>query len=99
METNVDVINKDRIEVKEPKKYKVIMYNDNFTTMEFVVCVLEDIFNKTLAEANEIMLEVHNKGYGIAGIYPYDIALSKVIKANNFSREEGFPFKLTIEEE
>lgn len=99
METNITTIEKNNIKEKVPKKYKVLMYNDDFTTMEFVVAVLMDIFNKTIEEASNIMLEVHNKGIGIAGIYPFDIAISKVNKAQNLARNEGFPFKLTVEEE
>lgn len=99
METNISTIEKIDIKIKKPKKYKVIMHNDDFTTMEFVVFVLTDIFNKSEAEANMIMLDVHEKGRGIAGVYPYDIAHSKVNKAMTLAREEGFPFKLTVEEE
>lgn len=95
----INIINKENIKLREPKKHKVIMYNDDFTTMEFVVYILEYIFNKKINEANEIMLEVHKKGCGIAGIYPYDIAISKATKANNLAEEEGFPFKLLVEEE
>ena len=74
------------------------MYNDDFTTMDFVVNILTSIFNKNIEEANKIMLEVHNKGIGIAGIYPYDIALTKLTIAMKMAAECGFPFKLTVEE-
>ena len=99
METKSIVIEKNNIKEKIPKKYKVLMYNDDFTTMEFVVAVLMDIFNKSMDEASSIMMEVHNKGKGIAGIYPFDIAISKLNKAQNLASKEGFPFKLTVEEE
>ncbi|WP_300383288.1 ATP-dependent Clp protease adaptor ClpS [Clostridium sp.] len=99
METKTITIEKDNIEEKLPKKYKVLMYNDDFTTMEFVVAILIEIFNKTIDEANNIMIEVHNRGIGIAGIYPFDIAMSKLNKAQDLAVGEGFPFKLTIEEE
>lgn len=99
METNSKVIERTKIKIKEPKKYKVIMHNDDFTTMEFVVVILNIIFNKDFDEANRIMMEVHKSGKGIAGIYPYDIAISKANKAMTMAKEEGFPFKLTVEED
>ena len=90
---------KNRVKVKKPKQYKVIMHNDDYTTMEFVLSVLVNIFKKEIKEANKIMMDVHEKGIGIAGIYTYDIAMTKVTKAMNLAKEEGFPFKLTIEKE
>ena len=99
MKTNSTVIERANIKVKEPKKYKVIMHNDDFTTMEFVVAILNIIFNKDLEEANKIMMEIHKNGRGIAGVYPYDIAISKVNKAMTMAKNEGFPFKLTVEED
>ena len=99
METNVNVIEKELVDIKIPKRFRVIMHNDDFTTMEFVVAILSDIFNKSIEEANKIMIEVHKNGKGIAGIYPYDIAISKASKAMAIAKEEGFPFKLTVEED
>lgn len=99
METNIITKQNTDIKIKKPKHYKVIMHNDDYTTMEFVVYVLTDIFNKKIEVANKIMIDVHKKGSGIAGIYPYDIAATKVAIAMNMAKEEGFPFKLTIEEE
>ena len=99
METNSKVIEKSNIKAKKPRKYKVIMYNDDFTTMEFVVAILNIIFNKDFEEASKIMMEVHKTGKGIAGVYPYDIAVSKANKAMLMAKEEGFPFKLTVEED
>lgn len=98
MEGNVVVSNKSKIKVQKPKSYKVVMHNDDFTSMEFVVAVLVDIFKKSIDEANQIMLDVHNRGVGIAGIYSYDIAITKVATAMALAKEEGFPFKLTVEE-
>lgn len=99
METNGSVAEKSKIKVKKPSLYKVIMHNDDYTTMEFVLSVLVNIFKKEIKEANKIMMDVHEKGIGIAGIYTYDIAMTKVTKAMNLAKEEGFPFKLTIEKE
>ncbi|WP_411170428.1 ATP-dependent Clp protease adaptor ClpS [Clostridium sp. MB05] len=99
METNVNVIEKEFVDIKVPKRFRVIMHNDDFTTMEFVVAILGDIFNKSIEEANKIMIEVHKNGKGTAGIYPYDIAISKASKAMAIAKEEEFPFKLTVEED
>lgn len=84
--------------VKEPKQYNVIMLNDDFTTMEFVVEVLVDIFRKDEIKAREIMLNVHNMGRAVVGRYPYDIALTKVREALSRARKQGFPFRMIIEE-
>ena len=99
METSIVIEEKNKIKIKKPKNYKVIMHNDDYTTMEFVIYVLMNVFNKKVEEANKIMLDVHKKGNGIAGIYPFDIAESKVAIAMGLAEEENFPFKLTIEEE
>ncbi|MBP3886801.1 MAG: ATP-dependent Clp protease adaptor ClpS [Cellulosilyticum sp.] len=89
---------KEKIKLKKPKQYKVIMHNDDYTSMEFVVEVLVRIFNKKMAEAEKIMLDVHKAGKGIAGIYSYDIAMTKANTAMGWAKEEGFPFKLSVEE-
>ncbi|CDM68269.1 ATP-dependent Clp protease adapter protein ClpS [Clostridium bornimense] len=99
METSGNVAEKSKIKVKKPSLYKVIMHNDDYTTMEFVLSVLVNIFKKDVGEANKIMMDVHKKGIGIAGIYTYDIAVTKVSRAMDLAKEEGFPFKLTIEKE
>lgn len=99
MESNIDIKEKNKIKIKKPKLYKVVMHNDDFTTMEFVVDVLVNIFNRKIEEANKIMIDVHKKGNGIAGIYPYDIAVSKASTAMTIAKEHGFPFKLSVEEE
>ncbi|WP_195970208.1 ATP-dependent Clp protease adaptor ClpS [Clostridium thermobutyricum] len=88
----------EKIKLKKPKRYNAIMFNDDFTTMEFVVFVLVDIFKKSELEANKIMLDVHNKGRGIAGTYSYDIAMTKVNMALELAKKEDFPFKMTVEE-
>ena len=98
METNIVTKQKDKVKIKKPKNYKVVMYNDDYTTMEFVINILVNVFNKKLIEAEKIMLDVHEKGKGVAGIYSYDIAITKVSTAMSMAKEEGFPFKLTVEE-
>jgi len=87
------------IKTRKPKLYKVIMHNDDYTTMEFVVEILINIFNKTASEATKVMLDVHKKGAGVAGIYPYDIAVTKVTQAHNEAKENEFPLKLSLKEE
>ncbi|NME84127.1 ATP-dependent Clp protease adaptor ClpS [Clostridium sp. SM-530-WT-3G] len=74
------------------------MFNDDYTTMEFVIKVLVNIFNKSVLEAEKIMLDVHERGKGVAGIYSYDIAITKITTAMNMARQEGYPFKLAAEE-
>jgi len=98
METNIVTKQKDQVKIKKPKQYKVVMYNDDYTTMEFVINVLVNVFNKNLIEAEKIMLDVHEKGKGVAGIYSHDIAITKVYTAMSMAKEQGFPFKLTVEE-
>lgn len=84
--------------VKEPKQYNVIMLNDDFTTMAFVVNVLITIFHKDELTAETIMLTVHKIGRAVVGKYPYDIASTRVKAALTLAKKEGFPFRMTIEE-
>lgn len=86
-------------QVEKPKLYKVVLHNDDFTTMEFVVFVLHHVFLKSQAEAVAIMLKVHHDGKGIAGVYPFEVANMKADKAMNFARARQFPFLCTVEEE
>ena len=88
-----------RVEVKEPSLYKVLLLNDDYTTMEFVVEVLRHVFQKTIEQATQIMLNVHQNGVGVCGIYPYEIAETKVNTVDALSRERGFPLKCTMERE
>lgn len=87
-----------RINIREPKHYRVIMHNDDFTSMEFVVEILIDIFHKDTIEAERLMLMVHESGKAAVGSYPYDIAVTKVQAAAARAKEEGFPFRMTVEE-
>lgn len=86
-------------EVGKPKLFKVILHNDDFTTMEFVVFILNHVFLKSQAEAVAIMLKVHHEGRGIAGVYPHEVAVMKADKAMNFARARQFPFLCSVEEE
>lgn len=83
---------------QQPSMFRVIIHNDDSTTMDFVVEVLTGIFHKSKIEATNIMLEVHNAGQGVAGVYTYDIAMTKKIQTDKASREKGFPLKVTVDE-
>jgi ATP-dependent Clp protease adaptor protein ClpS len=89
----------ERPKTQTPKLYKVIFHNDDYTTMEFVVMVLMQFFQKNETEATFIMLTVHRKGSAVAGVYTRDIAESKVQKVIQFAREQGMPLLLTAEPE
>ena len=83
--------------LKEPRRYKVIIYNDDFTTMEFVVMILVQIFLKSQEEAEALMLQVHHSDKAVVGVYSYDVAVSKARKATNMAREQGYPLRLSVE--
>jgi ATP-dependent Clp protease adaptor protein ClpS len=89
---------RQRMDLKEPRRYKVIIYNDDFTTMEFVVKILVQVFLKSEEEANALMLQVHHSDKAVVGIYSYDIALSKANKATRMAREQNYPLRLTVEQ-
>ena len=88
-----------RTDLREPRRYKLTIYNDDFTTMEFVVKILVQVFLKSEAEAETLMLQVHHSDKAVVGIYSYDVATSKVRKATGMAREAGFPLRLTVEPE
>lgn len=93
-----DVYTQQDIDLEEPKLYKVLLHNDNYTTMEFVVHVLETIFYKNVTEATRIMLNVHQQGIGVCGIYPYDVAESKVAQVHRMAKQNQFPLRSSLEE-
>jgi len=84
--------------VEEPPLFKVLLHNDDFTTMEFVVWVLESVFNMAEEQAVQVMLNVHLRGTGVAGIYTYEIAEMKVEKTTALAREHEYPLLATMEE-
>lgn len=86
-------------DVREPSMYRVLLHNDDYTTMEFVVEILMVVFNKTAETAMEIMLNVHRQGIGICGVYTYEVAETKVETVSRLAEENGFPLKCTMEEE
>lgn len=94
-----NVLTERKIKVEKPKLFKVLLHNDDFTTMEFVVWVLMHVFMRSEVESFDIMLKVHHEGVGIAGIYPFEVAKMKCDKAINLARARQFPFLCTVEEE
>lgn len=90
---------REKQKVKPPSLYRVLLHNDDYTTMEFVVEVLRHVFRKTFEEATMIMLNVHHNGIGVCGVFTYEIAETKIDMVHNFARERGFPLKCTMEKE
>lgn len=86
------------IKTEEPKLYNVILLNDDYTTMEFVLQILETLFHKSPAEAYRIMMQVHRNGRGLAGVYTYEVAETKADKVAALAAEAGYPLRATIEE-
>ena len=96
---NTGVVVKARPRTKKPSMYKVLMLNDDYTPMEFVVHVLERFFNMTRAEATRIMLHVHQRGVGVCGVYTYEVAETKVNQTMEFARRHQHPLQCTLEKE
>lgn len=94
-----DLVTKTRPKTKRPSLYKVLLLNDDYTPMEFVVHVLERFFKKNRQEATSIMLHVHQKGVGICGVYTYEIADTKVAQVTDFARQHQHPLQCTMEKE
>jgi len=84
-------------EVKEPSMYRVLLHNDDYTTMEFVVYILMVVFRKPMEEARQIMLNVHRRGVGVCGVFIFEIAETKVETVNRIARQNGYPLKCTME--
>jgi len=91
------VITEDSTKVKEPSMYKVLLHNDDYTSMEFVVILLEKIFHKSTAEATRIMLNVHQQGIGVAGVYNKEIAETKVAIVHDLAQKNDYPLRCSIE--
>jgi ATP-dependent Clp protease adaptor protein ClpS len=94
-----EVATESRERLKRPPLFRVLLHNDDFTTMEFVVEVLKRVFGKTDGDAFEIMWAVHTQGMGVAGVYTYEVAEMKVEKVTQMAREQEFPLLCTVEEE
>ncbi len=95
----VGVITQTRPKPKKPHLYKVLLLNDDYTPMEFVVYVLERFFNKGHEEATQIMLHVHQKGVGVCGVYTFEVAETKVAQVMDFARKHQHPLQCTMEKE
>jgi len=94
-----EVLERARPKTKKPQLFKVLLHNDDYTTMQFVVEVLESIFNKSPAEAYRIMMNVHTRGLGVCGAYSHEVAETKVGLVHDRAREQGFPLRASLEEE
>jgi ATP-dependent Clp protease adaptor protein ClpS len=92
-----DTAAKKKEKLAEPEHFRVIMLNDHFTTMEFVVKILMLIFHKSEAEANQVMIEIHRKGRSVVGVYPWDIAQTKAEQVHALARRNEFPLRCTVE--
>lgn len=98
-EIKEEVLSEIREEIDEPPMYKVLLHNDHFTTKEFVVGILVAVFQKSLDEATRLMWNIHRKGIGVCGVYPYEVAETKVNIVTATARENGFPLQSTLERE
>jgi ATP-dependent Clp protease adaptor protein ClpS len=98
-QTGGEVLERTRQETKKPEMFKVLLINDDYTTMEFVVEVLESIFHKQPAEAYRIMMMVHTQGKGLCGVYPHEVAETKVTAVIDRARQNGFPLLAALEPE
>jgi len=98
LDSDVIVEDEEDVELDKPKMYRILLHNDDYTTMEFVVFILESVFHKSEVESNKIMLEVHKKGVGIVGIYPYEQATTSVYLVEKLAEKQGYPLKCSMEE-
>jgi ATP-dependent Clp protease adaptor protein ClpS len=94
-----DLATQQKRRVEKVRRFKVVFHNDNYTTMEFVVQVLLRFFHKTESEATHIMLSIHHKGSGVAGVYSKDVAETKVAEVQAYAKEHSMPLRLTVEPE
>jgi ATP-dependent Clp protease adaptor protein ClpS len=92
------VAEKRRVRAERPPRFKVVLYNDDYTPMEFVVRLLESVFSKSPAESNQLMLRIHRSGSGVAGVYVLEIAETKVVTVHRMAEERGYPLRAGVEE-
>jgi len=93
------VATEERTKAKRPERYKVLLYNDDYTPMEFVVALLEQLFKKGPAEATQLMMQIHRGGKGIAGVYVLEVAETKVARVHRMAEERGYPLRAGVESE
>ena len=98
-DTEEEILSETLEDIKEPSMYKVLLHNDDYTTMDFVVEILMLVFNKSPEAATRIMLNVHERGVGMCGVYTYDVAETKVDTVHALAQEHGFPLRCSMEEE
>jgi ATP-dependent Clp protease adaptor protein ClpS len=91
------IATRDREEIREPSLYKALLHNDDYTSMEFVVAILENIFGKSTSQATTIMLAVHQQGVGVAGVYTREICETKIEQVHHQARNNGFPLRCSME--
>lgn len=96
-EEDGDLAVDEEVETKEPRLYRVFLINDDYTPMDFVVALLQKVFHKPVDEAHRLMLDVHQKGRGLCGVYPYDIARTKVVQAKEMAKACGHPLECIME--
>lgn len=99
MSNEIEIELDDDLDLQEPKKYKVFLLNDDYSTMDFVIDVLVKVFRKSIDESSNIMLNIHNNGREVCGVYTHEIAATKVGQVKTMAREKGFPLKAVMEEE
>lgn len=92
-----DLSLKTEYEIKKPDMYRVLLHNDHYTTMDFVVEVLVQVFHMQASKATQVMLDVHKKGFGVCGVYTYDIAVTKVERVHLMAKEKQFPLRCSYE--
>jgi ATP-dependent Clp protease adaptor protein ClpS len=97
--TGIGTVTKTRVETKKPSMYKVLMLNDDYTPMEFVVHALERFFRKNREEATQIMLHIHRRGVGLCGVFTYEVAETKVTQVMDFARQNQHPLQCTLEKD
>jgi ATP-dependent Clp protease adaptor protein ClpS len=98
-DTGVVTETKKKAKLQKPRLYKVLLHNDNYTTREFVVAVLKEVFHKSETDAVQIMLHVHYNGIGVAGVYTYEVAETKIKIVEAAAKDNGFPLRLSMEPE
>ncbi|MBU0545310.1 MAG: ATP-dependent Clp protease adapter ClpS [Proteobacteria bacterium] len=98
-EIEESVLSVTKEEVREPSMYRVLLHNDDYTTMDFVVEILMTVFNKSMEESIVIMMSVHRQGIGICGLYTFEIAETKMNSVHGLAREKGFPLRCSMEKE
>src|ERR671920_1145288 len=98
-QTGGEILERTKHQTKEPELFKVLLLNDDYTTMDFVIEILETVFHKAPAEAYRIMMAVHTQGQGLCGVYPFEVAETKVASVLDLARSNGFPLRATMEPE